>query len=824
MQKIKNKARKDQAENLFDWEQKDFGGGTYLDPPASEIPDNSLVRADDCKVYPGWIEGRTGTKLWGTALLPTLPDRDNYIATKSGYIITKTQGQGFTVDDVDNYFIWPDGTHEQIAEFLTATTVRVRSADAHSPATAANPGSIRGPINCIHFHSTKRLIIMQIDTRFFYSTIAVTAWTEIYLKSMDAPISDVSVMSEFGDFVFVFNSNGIFKIDIGLTIPEAFKANATIPENTITEVTESQARPYVRRYLYAMSKLGGVGNRDRTTANTEIKLESGTPAADPDNDFQDFRAVANTVPFGTDYGEYQVLTCDATTRTFAEWTASHPSAPAFDLDVNGTVRTVVSSTSQFTSATSWEDLANVMQANIRNVFSDIAPYATCEWDADHFVLTAGKEAGTNIGYLDNAPGIYTDIGDDTFLNGRDPAAGGNGILSTQTTDSVTGPLTVPAGEQQWTHYSVYATKDVGSEYGSLNDPNAYIWVADVPVIKSFTAARDILGNIVSGTGIFEECDVGAEIVFSDGTTDTIETYVGPNQVTGTPGVVANQGAAIGATDVATASQAGHIVTRTAGQIFTANEVGKTLFWADGYSVYVTEFIDNDHVRVAENENHPLQGLAWDPVSRSFSDTITDDVLENRYHDFLLQQRFWKELPIINTGIVVPGFMFCALRNNNKIYYSQMSLGYEYLAGYYNPAFQYETLDDSLTHFSHFPDMCVLYCATSTKRISINISNSKTVPGTLAVVTNISGVTSVDSEIGCLDFGSIRNIDIGRQILVTSEPGVRVFDGYRYSENLAIDEKGNGHMMNSLRELQAATASSYDPNEGYILWGTDQALD
>lgn len=825
MEKIKNPQNKVNAERPFDWDQRDFGGGTYLDPPASEIPDNSVVRADNCKVFPKWIEGRSGTKKWGTATLPVLSGRNNYEATKSGTTITKTAGNDFTAEDVDNYFIWPDGTHEQITGFISSTQVSVESGTSHSPATASDPASIRGPVNGWIFHQSKRLIVLHIDTRFFYSTAALPSWTEIYKKCYESPISDVSVMKIFSDFVFVFNSNGIFKIDLNLSIPEFWKANAAVPENTIIESAESSQSPYGRRYLIAMSRISGNGDRDRTTSNSVIKQESGTPAPDPSNNNQDYREVFNPFPFGSATGSYQKLDCGSTSRTFTEWT-SFTLPPGFTITLGGSLHNFSLTTDQMNrvnAATSWDDIALVLQERIQANWPTAT--ATCEWDTDHFVFTNGKTSGKTIGYItDFIVAWATNIGDNTYLNGQDPSAGGNGSISTIEIASVVGPLTPPANEQQWTHYSIYGTKDSGDTYGILNDRNQYVWIDDIPVMKAFSAARDVLGNIVASNGTFEVSDVGSTIRWADGSTDTIATYVNSSTVTGTAGAaITAQGAAIGAIRIVTASQSGTVITRTSGTVFVSSDVGKTFYWADGYSVYIKEFISGTQVRVAENQNHSSQGGCWDPTTRHFNDAVSDEVIENRIYNYLLRQRFWTELPVVNTGGIAPGFMFCAVRGQSTIYYSQMSLGLEYLAGYFNPAFQYELLDDALESFEHFPDQCILFCASSTKRISVNVSKQETVPGTNAVVTLITGVTTVDPEIGCLDFGSIRNIEEGRQILVTSEPGVRMFDGYGYGPNIALDSAGNGRMLDSLRTLQSALASSYDPIEGYIIWGTDRPL-
>jgi hypothetical protein len=76
--------------------------------------------------------------------------------------------------------------------------------------------------------------------------------------------------------------------------------------------------------------------------------------------------------------------------------------------------------------------------------------------------------------------------------------------------------------------------------------------------------------------------------------------------------------------------------------------------------------------------------------------------------------------------------------------------------------------------------------------------------------------------GILDNGSIQKPEMGVAIMITSEPAVRKFDGYSYGPNLAeIEKLGMETVMKQLRTWQAATASAYHPNSGYLIWGLPQ---
>jgi hypothetical protein len=54
-------------------------------------------------------------------------------------------------------------------------------------------------------------------------------------------------------------------------------------------------------------------------------------------------------------------------------------------------------------------------------------------------------------------------------------------------------------------------------------------------------------------------------------------------------------------------------------------------------------------------------------------------------------------------------------------------------------------------------------------------------------------------------------------MITSEPAVRVFDGFKFGDNLAETKEGLELIMNYLRGWQAATAAAYKDGELFF-WG------
>jgi len=374
-------------------------------------------------------------------------------------------------------------------------------------------------------------------------------------------------------------------------------------------------------------------------------------------------------------------------------------------------------------------------------------------------------------------------------------------------------------QEHWTHYPYYCTLDVGIHGldpidGVVNDTDLYIWNYDIPVAKAFTLSQ--IGNDVSIIdGEIVPGDVGSTLKFVDGTTITIDTYVSAIAFTTSTSQTKSGSAALGGGDVFTASQSGSTVTFTEGTI-TASDVGKRQYWANGHTNIIKSYTDSTHAEVSDSFTIASQGVTYSPVSRTWTDTVTDAELRVRTAAWLLQTRFYQELPVCNIGVVVPGFMVCAQRNASFVYYSEMARDFEYTAGYYYIASQFAHFKDSIEHLAEFPDKIIIYCDHSVHEITTNNYITDILENVGIVITTIAGQNVKDHEIGLLDRGSLRDYDDGKQIMVTSDHGVRTFDGNQFSEN-----KAEYKYMKKMLSMFSAFSSSYDNVNGYVLWGRTQ---
>lgn len=686
---------------IITYRQDNFANGMYHDRalPASQIPDGSVRWAKDMLLFPDRAEVRPGTELWSDLPQPALAGRDDYQASKSGYIITKTAGDNFTAQDVDSYFVWPESGHRDlILEYIGPTQVRVKFDTAEAAATTANPGHLEGPKNARNFwHEGSQRLFGFFDNRVFFTNYLMTdPWTEVQyhgpISPAIRPISQWSTFDALRDFIYLINPNGVFVIDTGCDPLEMWKANLDVPTNSVTEVAKAPGLEFGRRYTHTFTRLAGQGYRNRNEG-AQIQQETGNCELDADKADQDYAVVY----------------------------------------------------------------------------------------------------------------------------GPDPSVGYRSL----------GPFTVPVADRQWTHIALYSSQDIEDPETM---PEKFILNNEVPIGKAFDACRDINGIISivpGGQGEFEPEDVGCPIVFEDGTVDTIGAYISPTEVSGFAfGVVLGQAAAIGKGRILRASQVGTTITRAGGAVFVPADVGRRIYWADGYWSFMVEYVDANHMIAESSSNHVGQAATIDPYERYICDLVPDSVLEGRKENqlFILSHRNWVPLPILKAGVVVPGFLIAANAEKNEILQSAMGQNKEYLAGYYHPYYQVLPTKDNVVLLREFPGRVVVYCSTSTRYALTNsVRAVQTDAGDYIPV--LSGLALADQAIGIKDVSAVYEIPDGRDFVLTSEPAPRFFNGQQYSENLAIDAYGRGYCMEMIRSLQAAVAMGYDEAKlGLILYGSDEAAE
>lgn len=839
-----------QSENMVRVDQRNFGR-MMNDPPASEIGDN-VAYSENMILFPTRAEGRKGSRLWSSTDLPYL--RNGLTAYRVGNVVTRVNGPEFVPGDIyGRYIVWPDGDHDEIIGFNSADEIITRqigNRDAESGCW------IRTRVFGCFFHRTSRQIIIHIDSRFFITGFGVTQYTEIQGICAESPGENKTYFYEDDDYVYAINQNGIFKIRVNVTANYYWKVNSPVIDDKITGVIQTEERTVGRRYVASMVRMiNGTYHGTRTGDDEDdniplLTIEQETGTTKWDQNALDYGEVFTQKDIGLGNETYGVLTCDlggvGLNEDLNDWRGINNGTFRIEMNSEGVQEVMV----DFTNIISLEDVATFIQNAVRQHW----PSATVKLEKigtgrSRLVFSTGKIDGSTIDYLlpgedPNGTDISdVDAGTGCGLRGiQGESELDNSVSYTEPSiigDLVSAPrrdVTPITPQTHFTHFGVHGTKDSGPAgtdplTGAGNNPEIFIHIDDVPIMKAFTASEAQLDSprslITLNTGLFSQHDIGNVVLYENGQTSTIEylsdasgnrvyTMTSIYAVSEDGGTRALQSAGFGSATILTCSKSGNLVTRDSGaRGFTASDVRKPIFWADGTIDWIIEVVSTTQVRTLESSStdKPSQGVVIDPTSRKFCDISTDFVVASRQKNFTTEYRFFRSLPEVDLGVIVQGFLAVAIAGENTIYYSPMAVAKKYLVGYYNPAYQYDNrIEDEITFLMQLPDKLAVMCTKSAWVTATNTPRSTKIPAVGIQVALLPFFTLVDN-IGCVHVGSIRKIDIGVYSMVTSEPSHRFFDGFKFTENLAFDQ-----VMNTIERLSAFTFSHYNDIEGLRIWG------
>lgn len=799
---------------------KPFADGAFQDLDGALIPSNGVHKLYNYRVKRNGLEARGGTRLWSDTALPALVGRTGYSLTKSGTTVTKTVGDDFTADDIGNYIVYDDGAHEHISAILSTTEVTVDLSAEHDPSTSAY---IRGPINApILYHEKKGVYVLFIDRRLFYSaTITIDSWTEIVKSGISvAPISTISDMRVFDDWVVLFNQYGIYKIDLDNFM--YWRMNSAIPDDVLTTEVQETDDVYCRRELYKMARLEGAGQSGvRYDSGVSILQESGTVL--PDTSDNDFAEIWTERPFGpgdTTYGKLYGGALVAPYDTVVGWQTF--TVGQFRITINSDENNVVV---DLTSVISMEQVASRIQTALRDYY----PTALCEYDTGTFVITSPDEGGTVS--VTSAGDGATDIGTSIMS-----CQSGTGDAQTPkyTRGAIVEGFEIPIDsdtglyDAHWNRYVLCSTLDLGAlGISNGNNSELYIWNTDIPVAKAFTASlSSIIVDLTAGE--FVPGDTGSRIRFQDGDEYDLVLYVNSTRMfTAVSGTKAAQSAAIGGDDsvskeirVLTIQQSDTTVTRQSGDVFEENDEGRILFLSDGTELHVVSYTDEDTVEVLEAMTIGSDTAACiEPKIRNWYDTTRDNPyltspnLRSRITNYSLQNRFFIPMPNCNLGEVTANLLWAARRNDYIIYYCPADTNYRYQAGYHYQQEQREFVQDAIIEMSEVGDYLSIKCIRTTRALPLNTFTSFELKLAGTAIIKCAGNFMVDENIGIKSYGGVCKVDKKQQIVITSEPGIRIFNGYEYGENLATDR-----IIKELETMKVGYACCYDPINGFTFWG------
>jgi len=775
-------------------EQKDFSSGIYRDIPATEVPETGLVDLKNFRDHGSYLEGRTGSKRWGdyssfteSASLPVLTSGYTTTSLVSGNerTITATVGDSFSDYDVGDYYIHDDGTNERITEIISSTEITTYT-ESDEEKSSVN-GKIRGKINGLFFHSYSRKVILVIKKKIYISNdYTITAWRECALIANNGLSNSVCTFGELNKYLLIFNANGIYRLNTYDDPYYVYKVNSDVPSELLTSVNPESV--YLRRFTYTFSRLSGTGLlRNRLTAGVTLIQESGNVEANETNkDYTDHYSASS-------FGSENLVSGLTNGRNLdgvpdQHWT--HYSIYAtLDIGNNGfdPVKKEVNNSEVYI----WLDDISI---------------------AKPFDLTI---SGTDC--ISSVP-VFSYSDKDSIVHFYDTNTNN---FSSATIDSI-------SSQTQFT--TTLPIGDVTSQPACIGAKLPFALTQSSGVINYTKSTSPVVVTFNSSSNIVEynihPFETGDRITFNDdsgtmpiGISSNTDYFVIDSSLNYFK-IAETYNDAINGTEIDFSDNGSGTITIDYSYLSSA-DVNKTIYLSNG-DYRVIKSVSGGIVSVYENSSEynidsSVIGVI-DPNGRNYTDKTSDDTLRTRDGDpfFLLSLRFYKPLPSSDIGEIEAGFVFTAKRNESYVYYSSVPENFEYYIGYYHPRYQIARFKGLIRAIKSLSDRLVVYLANSTYTVPLNVFDTVDLRDIGLIIPVISGQTLADSSIGLLDYGSLVNLDIGKHIMITNEPAIRIFDGDQFSENIASQR-----FMDTLRSLQVATSAIYDPRIGYNFWGLDE---
>ncbi len=405
--------------------------------------------------------------------------------------------------------------------------------------------------------------------------------------------------------------------------------------------------------------------------------------------------------------------------------------------------------------------------------------------------------------------------------------------------------------EHYTHYSIYRTKNTladDADFATVED--TFLYVDDVPVVKfGYATDSSDTPDGVGGTITFQSKTMGIEDVGSSVTNIItkevyeIIKYLGRSGDNVTFRVVdrytphtffpnLNDWYEIGAKSAFGGARRvadnGDILYNVDvwERDFVSSDIGKQLFWADGSISIICKVNSIREVVLFEPDTTPSdfngQGTYISSVGyidRNYNDFTEDSTLTTyqRRGDpfYFLQTRFFAPLPDGGYSAVKGGAYFVSSLVNSEYYYSQLRELYR--TGSYHPSIQLNTKPvGSITRLKDYPDVLAIFGKHFTYFLDTTVEENGGESRLGEFIVAYSDPKLITNRVGCNSEGSAASIDGGGELILTNEPAVRYFDGFKYSDNIAL----NTVQDSKISQLKVDTVLEWDKRRGLSIWGVN----
>jgi hypothetical protein len=266
--------------------------GMITGEPATKLPDSVSLLNDNVVDRGDYFNIRGGSKLYSTKKYGYT--FTSYVASTDDISITNTTRPFNTGDEV-----WfkagdiPTPLVEDTAYYLrfTQTIVNEHYYTIHPTRSQAYLGTgglnmtesganfsyvYYGPINAYCDHIKAEKLIFLFGHSVYITDKALTTFTRVMNTYYTDP-NDVSTIIPLGDNAIISsNTGGIFKIYLDDDFYYMVKINALSPDTLLADIAETVALTFGYLYTYALARISGSGNRDRTSDAVTLQIETAT--------------------------------------------------------------------------------------------------------------------------------------------------------------------------------------------------------------------------------------------------------------------------------------------------------------------------------------------------------------------------------------------------------------------------------------------------------------------------------------------------------------------------------------------------------------------
>lgn len=866
-----------QRNGIIKKKRSNFSGGMSKDRDSSKLRSFEMYHMENIVGFETEAHSRYGTEIFAARRLP-FDLAVNF--TKSGDTVTVDTALDETYES--RFFSLPDErktwTIITVSEDGLTLTVN-NSTDDYAVSRRAE---IRSKQNATYFDEFRKRLFKLIGTEIYVSEIEenpsfvgggteprflMSEWYRLTLSGTVKPFDSVSSFHKIYDDLILINSNGVFRVHIDETLDQMYywKTNEVIPnpESKPADIDRKGNWDYGRRYIITNSRFRG-GNLfgDRTLGFTDNVIEQETPPSRVSEGDKDYTVIYSKTPPGAvtmlvggniapfafapaywaDFGKqaFRVFIDNKGVEQYADAYADYSFVTKFE-DIVSVTKDAISSAFGFEIEMTMEEDESKKNFVMFSYNNEITPSRIVETPAED--IPTDSEASPL--YESTISGLFNMDDNASVIQNRGNVLDGITILDADGNRR----------SENFTHYSIYGTPEISAAedttgqlgiFRTVNDPNIYAWIADIPLIKPFVGKFDISDTsklfvdyrIVSpydiGSTIYSES--GIEVIIEDFDREPKSSVITPSSVedynyfykvtivSGEDEINLADGDEIGfaigvgdSEDVFSAvTTNGQLITS---RVFTSNDVGKNVFTSDGTALIirsvtagiptVTDIVGNigDYTIVC--------GI--NPTTRNFNDNVDDFILGSRAKNFPLRNRFFDRVPDTSIGTVSPGFMFLANRGFGEIYYcSTRSLE---LIGYHNPVAQSDSsIESEITSITEIAGTISVKTEHSTYRM-LPIQAFEAGEARFNESYYVIPSPEVTSEvIGCKQFSHVKKIDDNNELVFTNEPAVRFYNGDTYSDNVAFNMIQDSHIKKFYRKL----IIDYIHDVGILLYGANDS--